>query len=139
MAGVDQLIAPPEVTALDLVVDDYGWLCYIETVRLTCAYCGETVERPQRVRWWTSPPLARHCSPRCSKRSWERRHRQQHGRVTPALRRAVYDRDGWQCQFCGVRDDLTVDHVLPQARGGENTLSNLQTLCGPCNNLKADA
>ena len=27
-------------------------------------------------------------------------------------RRAVFARDGWQCQYCGSRANLTVDHVI---------------------------
>ena len=31
---------------------------------------------------------------------------------------------------------LTIDHVVPQAKGGQDNLENLQLLCGWCNSIK---
>ena len=36
--------------------------------------------------------------------------------------------------FC----NFTVDHIVPQSRGGTDHLDNLQLLCGACNSLKGD-
>jgi 5-methylcytosine-specific restriction endonuclease McrA len=33
---------------------------------------------------------------------------------------------------------LTVDHIHPKSRGGENTWLNLVTCCGSCNRKKGD-
>ena len=35
----------------------------------------------------------------------------------PLTRRAVFARDGWQCQYCGATAE-NVDHVVPKSRGG---------------------
>lgn len=59
-------------------------------------------------------------------------------------RKGIMIRDGHRCQYCGVKQDnkvappvvLTLDHVLPRSRGGENTWENLVACCTPCNNRK---
>ena len=33
-------------------------------------------------------------------------------------RRNIFIRDGFQCQYCGAKDNLTVDHVVPASKGG---------------------
>ena len=33
-------------------------------------------------------------------------------------RRALFARDGWRCQYCGSTGKLTLDHVVPEERGG---------------------
>ena len=56
--------------------------------------------------------------------------------ISPALRQAVYARDGHQCLHCGAIDDLSIDHIWPYSLGGADVLANLQTLCRPCNSRK---
>lgn len=34
---------------------------------------------------------------------------------------------------------LTIDHIIPKAKGGKNTYSNYQVLCQPCNNKKGSS
>jgi 5-methylcytosine-specific restriction endonuclease McrA len=55
-------------------------------------------------------------------------------------RRAMFKRDNYTCQYCGTknRDDLTVDHVNPQSRGGEDSWTNCVTACLKCNNKKGN-
>lgn len=53
----------------------------------------------------------------------------------------VYRRDGFACQYCGARPgaaSLTLDHVLPRAKGGRTEWTNIVTACVPCNAAKAD-
>ncbi|MBL8573329.1 MAG: HNH endonuclease [Hyphomicrobiaceae bacterium] len=53
---------------------------------------------------------------------------------TPAFTRFnVFLRDRFQCQYCGSKDDLTFDHLIPRARGGLTTWDNVLTACSPCN------
>jgi 5-methylcytosine-specific restriction endonuclease McrA len=54
-------------------------------------------------------------------------------------RRAVFARDGWMCQYCGARSNLTVDHVIPRSKGGPSTWDNIVASCAPCNRRKGDA
>jgi 5-methylcytosine-specific restriction endonuclease McrA len=62
------------------------------------------------------------------------------GRV-PLNRKNIMLRDGLKCQYCGKRggSNLTLDHVIPQSKGGPNTWQNLVTACGPCNTRKGDS
>jgi hypothetical protein len=52
------------------------------------------------------------------------------------LRWWVFARDDYTCCHCGGTAGLTVDHILPVSRGGDNDESNLQTLCRACNSRK---
>jgi len=53
-------------------------------------------------------------------------------------RRAVFARDGWECQYCGSRTSLTVDHVIPRSKGGGSSWDNIVAACAPCNRRKGD-
>ena len=48
----------------------------------------------------------------------------------------VFLRDRFQCQYCGDKNDLTFDHVIPRSRGGRTTWDNVVTACAPCNLFK---
>ena len=48
----------------------------------------------------------------------------------------VFLRDRFECQYCGVAQDLTFDHVIPRITGGRTTWDNVVTACAPCNLLK---
>ncbi|XP_015578663.1 uncharacterized protein LOC8276527 isoform X2 [Ricinus communis] len=51
-------------------------------------------------------------------------------------RKNVLHRDNYTCQYCSSRENLTIDHVLPTARGGQWTWENLVTACSKCNSKK---
>jgi len=51
----------------------------------------------------------------------------------------LFKRDRWRCLCCSSSKQLTVDHIVPVNKGGNNTLSNLQTLCRSCNSRKSDS
>lgn len=53
------------------------------------------------------------------------------------LRWEVWERDDFTCQHCGSRRHLSIDHIVPESKGGATTRANLQTLCMPCNRKKA--
>ena len=57
-------------------------------------------------------------------------------RVPAALRKKVFERDGYTCTYCGSKDDLTIDHLVARAAGGTNDESNLMTSCRSCNSRK---
>lgn len=43
-----------------------------------------------------------------------------------------------KCKRCGSDQNLTLDHILAVCCGGKSVRENAQTLCGPCNNWKAE-
>ncbi len=45
----------------------------------------------------------------------------------------VFLRDRFSCQYCGDRDDLTFDHIVPRSRGGITSWDNVVAACSPCN------
>ena len=61
------------------------------------------------------------------------------------VRSIIFRRDGYSCQICGRKENLTIDHIhsVYEAAHGKypvellNTEDNLQTLCCYCNERKA--
>lgn len=56
-------------------------------------------------------------------------------------RRNIFERDKHTCQYCGRRlskSELTIDHVIPQSKGGQDTWENLALACVSCNVKKAN-
>lgn len=53
-------------------------------------------------------------------------------------RRAVFARDSWECQYCGRRGSLTMDHVIPRSKGGDTSWENVVACCASCNRRKGD-
>ncbi len=58
------------------------------------------------------------------------------------LRQTPYYRELFRkgiCHYCGrkfAEDELTLDHIVPVARGGKSTRGNLAVCCRSCNQAK---
>jgi 5-methylcytosine-specific restriction endonuclease McrA len=50
----------------------------------------------------------------------------------------IFRRDENACQYCGSKQNLTLDHVIPRSRGGNDSWENLTTACQACNTRKGD-
>jgi len=48
------------------------------------------------------------------------------------LEKQAARRDGYKCQMCGIKANLSVHHIMPRAQGGTDDLRNLITLCKTC-------
>ena len=62
-------------------------------------------------------------------------------RATPELTRSQWERikrkHKQRCYYCGIKHDkLTIDHVVPISKGGDNSLCNIVPACITCNRLK---
>lgn len=64
--------------------------------------------------------------------------------IRPKRRRAIYERDGWRCFWCGadlkevVSRHRGLDHIWPRSRGGTHHSDNLLTSCTPCNSRRSN-
>ena len=57
------------------------------------------------------------------------------------LRLSLHEREGGHCFYCLRRspgDRRCLDHVVPQAQGGNNSYRDLVSCCLDCNSLKAE-
>ncbi len=59
--------------------------------------------------------------------------------LEPINVKAVFARDGMKCNNCPRQDTLTIDHITPILKGGNNSLDNLQVLCDRCNKIKGNS
>ena len=58
-----------------------------------------------------------------------------------SIKNALYGEQGGDCNGCGVhfnKQNLEVDHIVSQSKGGTHHVQNLQLLCGNCNRVKGD-
>jgi 5-methylcytosine-specific restriction endonuclease McrA len=53
-------------------------------------------------------------------------------------RQNIFKRDNFECQYCGTKKELTLDHIIPSSKGGQHTWANLVTACKSCNARKGD-
>jgi 5-methylcytosine-specific restriction endonuclease McrA len=54
-------------------------------------------------------------------------------------RKNILRRDMYKCQYCRRGDvTLTIDHIVPKSKGGDDSWENLVAACVSCNNKKGD-
>lgn len=62
--------------------------------------------------------------------------------ITQHKRLSIYLRDGLACCYCGATItegvQLTLDHIKPHSKGGNNEASNLVTCCLKCNSSRGN-
>lgn len=72
------------------------------------------------------------------KRSGKRKRRR---KLSKSKRAHIFQRDNFRCVYCGrssSETQLVIDHIQPFILGGDESMSNLQTLCWDCNSSKRD-
>jgi hypothetical protein len=60
-------------------------------------------------------------------------------RISREVRQRVWQRYGGRCAECNADAYLEFDHIIPVAKGGGNSETNVQLLCRRCNLAKSDA
>ncbi|MGB8658588.1 MAG: HNH endonuclease signature motif containing protein [Candidatus Zixiibacteriota bacterium] len=58
----------------------------------------------------------------------------------PEKRQEIFERDMWICRYCGekvIPESATLDHFVPQSKGGKSNKDNLRTCCWICNSIKS--
>lgn len=131
-----------------------------------CADCPKTHRKPKRtVRCPCGAILETHrgsyCSNSCRMKEYNQRPAaKERNRLRVHVRRArqfgvdserfdsseIFDRDGWVCGICELPVDpaarwpepgaVTLDHIVPLARGGAHTRANTQCAHAYCNSVK---
>ena len=117
-----------------------------------CDVCRSAVSE-YMARWSESYAVA---NGEAYSSTWRRRFKAEHGFwpqgsgfdfVDIPTRRAIYERDGWTCQLCFeiIDPDATehaqrasLDHIVPQSRGGSHDPSNLRMAHVGCNARRRD-
>lgn len=61
------------------------------------------------------------CSPNEAKKMW---------------RNSIKEKWNHQCAYCGAKEDLSIDHIVPQSLGGNDHITNVLCACVKCNNSK---
>lgn len=61
--------------------------------------------------------------------------------LSSVLRQQLTEADGNRCVYCqtaveNTGQPLTIDHIIPQAQGGQNSIDNLCLACRRCNEYK---
>lgn len=47
-------------------------------------------------------------------------------------------KESWdnKCAYCGSEENITIDHIIPQSKGGNDTTQNVVCCCHSCNQSK---
>ena len=52
-------------------------------------------------------------------------------------RQKIKERWDWECAYCGSTKNLTIDHIVPRAKGGTDFTKNCLCACHSCNQDKS--
>jgi hypothetical protein len=128
---------PGLCTELETIV---GW--YADTPN-RIARSAEAFDEAVHVIYEALPDCQDHCVCQCGPdlpleffEDGPERVRQDWNRMQRHVGPLIFDRDGGCCVQCGSSEYLSVDHIIPITAGGQNSLSNFQTLCRSCNSRK---
>jgi 5-methylcytosine-specific restriction endonuclease McrA len=102
-----------------------------------CRHCGIAMPKAMRAD-------AAYCSEKCNSRAHGLKRgngRVGHGRRRDIERAYIVERDASRCHICGEKckpDEITLDHLIPLAKGGTHVPENLRVAHLSCNARKRD-
>jgi len=105
-----------------------------------CRQCGKLQQayRPAQLRQAYTAPSGVALRLFCSVCGWV----YQRAPISARLRRVVTRRDNNECVYCGITGEqngrLTLDHLVPESKGGATDADNLALCCGKCNSIKGN-
>ena len=88
----------------------------------------------QQMRDWLANNLEKH-----NELSRQRRARLREATIAQISNRDIRRLMSSVCVYCGSCENITVDHVIPLARGGSHAIGNLTSACKTCNSRKRDS
>jgi len=56
--------------------------------------------------------------------------------ISGKVKKKVMIRDNGKCVYCGSKENIEFDHILPFSEGGSNSANNIQLICIYCNRQK---
>jgi len=64
-------------------------------------------------------------------------------KIPKGIRALVANRAKWRCEYCVSQErfapqSFTIDHFVPQSKGGNDDMENLVNACQGCNGAKSD-
>lgn len=58
--------------------------------------------------------------------------------INPSVREQVLARDARSCVYCNSKENITLDHIVAESKGGLSSPDNLVTACRSCNGKKRE-
>lgn len=66
----------------------------------------------------------------------DKRLKENHGTLSGAQWKAILRFYDGKCAYCGAEGKMTIDHVIPVAKGGKTESANIVPACRSCNSKK---
>jgi len=63
-------------------------------------------------------------------------HTTNHSEAKRIWRQEIKEQWNHECAYCGSKDNLTIDHVIPRCKGGSDFSKNAVCCCRDCNQSK---
>lgn len=93
------------------------------------------LENPEAIKTYLKRYRVQHL-PKMAEKAHKYRARKRSNGVYQVSEKELIKLYSSPCIACGTTERVTVDHIIPIARGGRHSIGNLQPLCLSCNSSK---